>query len=175
MDGTATPGDRAGPGRPVEGRAGRVVAAAEAGASDLAAPIDTVTLAYDDRYRRRIRLATDGGGSVLLDLPQAVVLGDGDRLVLDDGATVRVVAAPEPLVRVTGDLVRLAWHIGNRHLPCQIGLEALLIRRDPVIEAMLAGLGATLAPVEAPFDPERGAYAGGSAHGHGHHHAHDHG
>jgi len=163
MDGSATSA-----GRPALGRAGRVVTAAEAQAQGLAPPVDTVTLAYDGRYRRRIRLVTDGGGAVLLDLAQATVLGDGDRLVLEDGATVRVVAAPEPLVRVTGDLARLAWHIGNRHLPCRIGPDALLIRRDPVIEDMLRGLGARLEPVEAPFDPERGAYAGGAGHGHTH-------
>ncbi len=105
---------------------------------------------------------------------------DGDGLVLDDGGIVRVVGRPEALIEITAAdshaLARLAWHIGNRHIEVQIVGDRLRIRRDHVIEDMLRGLGAHLAPVEAAFDPERGAYAhdAGHVHAHGHDHRHDH-
>ncbi len=142
----------------------------------------TVTLDYDARILRRRRLGTDDGGAVLVDLPQTVSLEAGDALALEDGSLIAIAAAPEPLVAVTGDLARLAWHIGNRHTPCMIEEERLLIRRDHVIEAMLARLGATLTPVTGPFTPEGGAYGHGRtmghdhghSHGHGHSHSHDH-
>jgi urease accessory protein len=110
----------------------------------------------------------------MLDLPQATALRDGDGLVLDDGAIVRVAGRPEPLVEITAanghELARLAWHIGNRHIDVQIAGDRLRIRRDHVIEDMLRGLGARLATIEAAFDPEQGAYAQGQGHGHGHEH-----
>ncbi len=110
------------------------------------------------------------GLSFLLDLPEALMLRGGDALQLEDGRTVEVVAAPEPLLEIKGrsprDMVRLAWHVGNRHLPAQITANAIRIRQDHVIETMLHGLGAKLVAIEAPFDPEGGAYAqGGHAHG----------
>jgi urease accessory protein len=125
------------------------------------------------------------GLAFLLDLENAVALRGGDALVLDDGRLVEVVAAPEPLIEIRGSdpqhLVRVAWHLGNRHLPTQITARGLRIRRDHVIEAMVKGLGARVIEIEAPFDPEGGAYAGGG-HDHalephaGHDHAsHDHG
>ena len=139
------------------------------------------------------------GLEFLLDLETAVVLRGGDALVLEDGRLVEVVAAPEPLLEIRGrdpqHLVRLAWHLGNRHLPTQITARGLRIRRDHVIEAMVRGLGARLIEIEAPFDPEGGAYAGHAStddahdhaghahsshehgdqrHGHDHHHDHDH-
>ena len=137
------------------------------------------------------------GLEFLLDLENAVALRGGDTLVLEDGRLVEVVAAPEPLVEIRGSdpqhLVRVAWHLGNRHLPTQITGRGLRIRRDHVIEAMVKGLGARLIEIEAPFDPEGGAYAGDghahaaasethdhAAHGHSshdhanHHHGHDH-
>ena len=124
----------------------------------------TVTLAYDDRHRRRLRLVSDAGEAFLLDLPRAGVLDDGDGLELSDGRWLRVKAAPEALLQVTAAspalLLRLAWHLGNRHLPAQIEGERILIRDDAVIAAMLTGLGAHLSPVKAPFRPEGGAYAG---------------
>lgn len=148
---------------------------------------DTVVLDFDERHRRRVTMTGVQGLAFLLDLPEAVMLRGGDALRLEDGRLVEVVAAPEPLVEVRGkapaDLIRLAWHIGNRHLPAQITLKALRIRRDHVIEDMLRGLNATLVAIEAPFDPEGGAYAAAPhgetadhAHGeHGHdHHEHDH-
>jgi urease accessory protein len=112
------------------------------------------------------------GTRFLLDLPQAAMLRDGDGLVLDDGSIVRVVGKPEPLVEIVAasEAARLAiaWHIGNRHVEVQVLGDRLRIRRDHVLEAMLTGLGATLTPIEAPFDPEQGAYAHGHDDGDGH-------
>jgi len=137
---------------------------------------DRVTLAYDARHRRRLRMRGDGGVEFLLDLPQTVLMRDGDGLKLAGGGFVRVAAAAEPLLEVSAAspeaLARLAWHLGNRHLPTDIARERILIRRDHVIEEMLRRLGASLREVSAPFNPETGAYSG---HEHGHAHAHDHG
>jgi urease accessory protein len=98
----------------------------------------------------------------MLDLPHAIALRDGDGLLLDDGAMVRVAGHAEPLIEIAAadahELARLAWHIGNRHVDVQIVGDRLRIRRDHVIEDMLRGLGAVLVSVEAPFDPEHGAY-----------------
>ena len=153
------------------------------------APADTVVLDFDDRHRRRMAMTGTRGLEFLLDLENAVALRGGDALVLEDGRLVEVVAAPEPLLEIRGHdphhLIRLAWHLGNRHLPTQIMAKGLRIRRDHVIEAMVKGLGARVIEIEAPFDPEGGAYAG-AAHGHpheahahrhnaGHDHSHDHG
>ncbi|WP_072394171.1 urease accessory protein UreE [Hyphomicrobium sp. CS1GBMeth3] len=137
---------------------------------------DEVTLGFDGRFRRRIALTGAKGLQFLLDLPQVERLRNGDALVLEDGRRVRVIAAPEPLAEITAPsadaLVRIAWHLGNRHLPVMLAEERILIRRDHVIEDMVRGLGATVAHVDAPFDPESGAYADG-AHGHHHHHHHE--
>jgi urease accessory protein len=168
------------------------------------APADTVVLDFDDRHRRRMAMTGTRGLSFLLDLEKAVALRGGDALVLDDNRLIEVVAAPEPLAEIRcydpQHLVRVAWHLGNRHLPTQIMPKGLRIRRDHVIEAMVKGLGARVIEIEAPFDPEGGAYAGGgdahageggphdhgahdhSSHGHGdhehcdhdHHHGHSH-
>jgi len=150
-----------------------------AGEWDEASAADRVTLDAQERHRRRIALTGERGTAFMLDLPQATALRDGDGLVLDDGSIVRVAGRPEPLVEVAAAdahaLARLAWHIGNRHVDVQIVGERLRIRRDHVMEKMLRGLGAKLDPIEAPFDPEQGAYAQG--HGGHHHHGdeHDHG
>ena len=147
-------------------------------------PADTVVLDFDDRHRRRMAMTGTRGLEFLLDLEHAVALRGGDALVLEDGRLVEVVAAPEPLLEIRCNdpqhLVRVAWHLGNRHLPTQITGRALRIRRDHVIEGMVKGLGARVIEIEAPFDPEGGAYAGdGQAHethgDAGHHHSkHDH-
>ena len=160
------------------------------------APADTVVLDFDDRHRRRVTMTGTRGLEFLLDLEQAVALRGGDALVLDDGRLIEVVAAAEPLLEIRGvdplHLVRLAWHLGNRHLPTQIMPKGLRIRRDHVIEAMVKGLDARVIEIEAPFDPEGGAYAAahadaqdGGTHAHaghdhpsedrGHHHPDDHG
>ena len=132
-------------------------------------PADTIVLDFDDRHRRRMAMTGTRGLEFLLDLENAVALRGGDALVLEDGRLVEVVAAPEPLAEIRGadpqHLVRIAWHLGNRHLPTQITARGLRIRRDHVIEAMVKGLGARVIEIEAPFDPEGGAYAdGGHAH-----------
>ncbi|MGY3079011.1 urease accessory protein [Bradyrhizobium sp. LM6.10] len=142
------------------------------------APADTVVLDFDDRHRRRMAMTGTRGLAFLLDLENAVALRGGDALVLEDGRLVEVVAAPEPLLEIRGQdphhLIRVGWHLGNRHLPTQIMAKGLRIRRDHVIEAMVKGLGARVIEIEAPFDPEGGAYAdAGHAHGHDDH-AHDH-
>ena len=145
-----------------------------AGTWNAATAVDRVVLDADERHRRRITLMGEGGTSFLLDLPQATALKDGDGLVLDDGTIVRVAGKPEPLVEVAAAsapaLARLAWHIGNRHTDLQVVGDTLRIRRDHVLEDMLRGLGARLSPIEAPFDPEPGAYGHGHSHDHGHGH-----
>ena len=132
----------------------------------------SVTLDFDSRHRRRIRLTADQGEDVLLDLPKAIAMADGDGLQLDDGRWLRVQAAAEDLVEIrhkdSQQLVRLAWHLGNRHLPTEIRHEFLHIRPDHVIEDMLRGFGADLVTIRAAFQPEGGAYGG-----HGHHHHDD--
>jgi len=152
-------------------------------------PADSVVLEFDERYRRRFVMTGVGGLAFLLDLPEATMLRGGDGLRLEDGRVVEVVAAPEPLAEIRAAdalaLMRVAWHLGNRHLPTELTPKALRIRRDPVIEDMARGLGARVTPVEAPFNPEGGAYvkaepSQGHAAEHAHHgdhanaHAHDH-
>jgi urease accessory protein len=137
------------------------------GEFDDARVTDRVALDADDRNRRRVVLTGEGGTTFLLDLPQAAALRDGDGLVLDGGAVVRVVGLAEPLAEIAAatalDFVRLAWHLGNRHADVAFAPGVLRVRRDHVLEAMAAGLGATVTPVDAAFDPEPGA----PAHGHG--------
>jgi len=129
---------------------------------------DRIVLAYDERFLRRKRLTCDSGASVMVDLPETVSLNDGDALLTDDGCKLAIVAAEEPVVVVKGNLPRLAWHIGNRHTPCEVTATHLVIRRDPVLENMLRGLGADLTPTFAPFRPEGGAYGHGRTLGHAH-------
>ncbi|SFD90467.1 urease accessory protein UreE [Roseivivax sediminis] len=137
-----------------------------------ATPAGRVVLDYESRFLRRRVLTLEDGRRLLVDLAQTVSLDHGSVLVTEDGAEIAVEAAPEPLYAVTGDIVRLAWHIGNRHTPCQIDGTRLLIRRDHVMRDMLARLGAEVAEVTAPFVPEGGAYGHGRTHGHDHSHAH---
>jgi urease accessory protein len=133
----------------------------------------TLTVDFDARHRRRIRLTTDQGEDVLLELPQAVAMADGDGLQLEDGRWLKVQAAAELMVEVRhqdpNQLMRLAWHLGNRHLPIEIRNQVLRIRPDHVVEDMLLGFGADLVKVQAPFQPEGGTYSG-----HGHHRNADH-
>lgn len=144
--------------------------------------VGEVVLDSEARLRRRAVLSA-GRQQFLLDLPELVPLNDGDGLSLDGGGVIRVLAAPERLVEITAkspaELVRVAWHLGNRHLPTQLLADRIRIRPDHVIEDMLVGLGATVEKIDAAFDPEGGAYAGGHHdhdHSHDHaHHGHDHG
>jgi urease accessory protein len=123
---------------------------------------DSLCLNYDQRYRRRLRYTADGGTDLLLDLPKATVLLPGDGLKLDDGSVVLIHAAPEALMEVrapdTTTLVRLAWHIGNRHLAAQLEESRIVLREDHVISSMLLGLGASVSSFEGTFAPESGAY-----------------
>ena len=130
---------------------------------------DTCALTYDARLMRRKVLTCDGGTAILVDLEHTTSLNDGDLLALNDGRFIRIKAAAEPLYRVAGDLVRMAWHIGNRHMPCQFAGDHLLILRDPVIGHMLRDhLGADVAEIDAPFTPEGGAYGHGRTMPHAH-------
>jgi urease accessory protein len=141
----------------------------------------SATLDLDQRNRRRIKLQDDQGEAFLLDLPKAVTLRQGDGLALQDGGMIRIVEASEPVADALGvspaATARLAWHLGNRHLPVQILDDGTIrFRADAVIEAMVEGLGATVKRHEAPFTPEAGAYdAASTGHGHHHDHGHDHG
>lgn len=139
-------------------------------AGEWSGAADRCVLSYDARFLRRKRLVAEGGLAFLVDLEQTASLNAGEAFELSDGRFVEISAAPEPLYAVTGpDLARLAWHIGNRHTPCQIEARRLLIQRDRVIGHMLEHLGAALDEIEGPFTPEGGAY------GHGRTHAHEHG
>jgi urease accessory protein len=143
-----------------------------AGTWNAASAIDCVVLDAADRHRRRIALTGERGTAFLLDLPHATALKDGDGLVLEDGAIVRVAGKAEPLIEIAAasaqELARFAWHIGNRHVEMQVAGENLRIRRDHVLEDMLRRLGARLTPIEAPFDPEPGAYGQGHIEDHDH-------
>ena len=129
---------------------------------DPALAVDRVVLDADERHRRRVVLTGERGTIFLLDLPRAVMLKDGDGLVLEDSGMVQVIGRPEALVAVTAatpeQLARLAWHVGNRHIDMQMFGGELRIRRDHVLEDMLLRLGAKLTPIEAAFYPEAGAY-----------------
>lgn len=135
---------------------------------DAAAAVDFIVLDAQDRYRRRVVFVGEQGATYLLDLPKPAQLHDGDGLLLEDGSMVRVTGKPEPLVEISvgnpHELARIAWHIGNRHTEVQFVGDGLRIRRDHVLEDMLRGLGATLRFVEAPFEPESGAYDHGHRH-----------
>ncbi len=132
---------------------------------------DRITLDFYARHRRRMRMTTDDGAAFLLDLVQTTQMRDGDALLLDSGRRIRVVAAPEKLLEVrcasAHELARIAWHLGNRHLPVQVIDQVIRLRDDHVIADMLRQMGAEVASVQKPFDPESGAY---SAHSHSHHH-----
>lgn len=138
------------------------------------APIDSVILKPDQRRVQSALLIGMKGTAVGLMLPEPVILRMGDTFELDDGSLVDVVIEPEPLVEVRGNdlthLARLAWHLGDRHVPVQVLANRLRMRRDPPLETLLGNLGARLTPIEAPFDPEGGAYAQAAQP----HHAHDH-
>ncbi|SFQ94564.1 urease accessory protein UreE [Poseidonocella sedimentorum] len=140
------------------------------------APQGTVALDYEGRFLRRRVLPLDDGRRLLVDLPKTTSLDHGGVLLLEGGGEIAILARPEPLLAVTGaDLPRIAWHIGNRHTPCQIEPARLLIRRDHVIRDMLERIGAEVTEITAPFTPEGGAYGHGRTHGHDHGHTHDHG
>lgn len=140
-----------------------------------AEPADTVTLDYDHRHRRHGVLKGAAGVEFLLDLSVATPLRDGDGLHLEDGRIVAVTAAPEPLAEIRAasapELIRVAWHLGSRHLPTELAPDRLLVRRDRIVEEMVAGLGAKVRHIEAPFDPEGTTHPGATVH---HENVHEH-
>lgn len=147
--------------------------------SDTSEVRGTVTLAFADRHRRRIRLMDDAGDAFLLDLPHAVRLGDGDKLRLVDGGVIVVRAAAEDVLTITcsGPIAtaKMAWHIGNRHTSLQVLKDGRLrIIDDHVMRDMVEGLGGVVFAEVAPFDPLNGAYHGLGGGGHGHSHGNDH-
>jgi urease accessory protein len=160
----------------------RVSSISPAGTWDAASAVDRVTLDADDRQRRRIVLSGENGTRVLLDFDRPVTLRDGDGLMLEDGSVILVSGMPEPLAEFAAssprDVVRIAWHLGNRHTDVQIVGARIRIRRDHVLEEMLKGLGASVIRIEAPFDPQSTVpHSHAYDHGHGHadgHHDHDH-
>jgi len=136
-----------------------------------AMPVAHVLLDYETRFLRRKMLTTTEGGQVLVDLAQTTSLEHGGVLITDAGEEIAIEAADEPLLEVRGeDLHRLAWHIGNRHTPCAIFDDHLLIQHDPVLRDMVEGLGARVTEVTGPFRPEGGAYGTGRVMGHSHEH-----
>jgi urease accessory protein len=158
----------------------RAVSVLPAGKAGTTLPSGRAILAHDERHLRRRAIELADGSKVLVDLPEPVALNDGDRLVLEDGGHIEIIAAPEEVYDIRArdgvHLAELAWHIGNRHLAASIEAGRILILRDHVIKAMLEGLGATVTDVSEPFKPVRGAYSGhgGQSHDHGHAHAHSH-
>lgn len=157
----------------------RATTVCQAGTWPEAEALATVTLDYEDRHRRRIRLTDDDGAPFLLDLAEATRLGEGDGLAVSEGGYIRVCAAAEPVAdvrcRTLTETARMAWHIGNRHIPVEVLADgALRIRDDHVIVDMARRLGAEVEQKTAPFSPEPGAYAAGNDHGHDHGHGHDH-
>jgi urease accessory protein len=157
----------------------RVVRVIGAAAGDTAPRIDSIILSGDQRRVQTAHLTGVNGTLIGLMLPEPVLLRMGDALELDDGTLIDVVVEPEALIEVRGNdlthLARLAWHLGDRHVPVQVLSNRLRLRRDAALEAMLGLLGARLTAIDAPFDPEGGAYAAQSAPAHEHaHHGHDH-
>lgn len=155
----------------------RAIKILPAGTWDRDLETDSIALTHDNRHRRRIAMQGEGGTEFLLDLVDAAYLRDGDGFALDDGRVVRVVAAEEPVLEIVGNphlIARVAWHIGNRHVPAQILPDRIRIARDHVLEEMVERLGARASRANAPFDPEPGAYAEGQDRSHAHHHGHDH-
>ena len=155
----------------------RAVSVLSAGNAGSTTPYGRAVLAHDERHLRRRAIELADGSKVLVDLPEPVSLNDGDRLVLEDGGHIEIIAAPEEVYDIRArdgvHLAELAWHIGNRHLAASIEAGRILILRDHVIKAMLEGLGAAVTDVSEPFRPVRGAYSGhGGGHGHDHGHAH---
>jgi urease accessory protein len=157
-------------------RATKVVGAAERGGRPIN---DTVILNYEQRSARTTTVDGLKSGCYEIALDQPVRLRTDDTLLLDDGSLIEVVAAPEPLVEARASdlagLARLAWHLGDRHIPIQMLPNRIRARCDPAVEELLKTLGAKVTMLEAPFEPEGGAYDSHThAHSHGHTHSHDH-
>ncbi|MBV8654005.1 MAG: urease accessory protein UreE [Alphaproteobacteria bacterium] len=144
-----------------------IVTRAPAGAE----PQDRLVLSFELRRKSRLRVRLESGRDAALLLERGSVLRDGDLLRAEDGTVVQIVAADEAVAHVTAAdalaLMRAAYHLGNRHIPVEVGLGWLRLERDHVLEHMLEHLGVSVTHEMAPFEPEAGAYGGG------HHHNHD--
>lgn len=128
-----------------------------------------ITLDFEARFLRRKRMVTDCGIAFTVDLAETVSLNSNDAFVLEDGCQIIIKAAAEPIIEIRHPaLAKIAWHIGNRHTPCEISEDCLIIRQDHVLEDLLMRLGATLKNAKAPFNPEGGAYGVGRTHSHEH-------
>lgn len=128
-----------------------------------------IELGYDDRVKSRLAGICRDGTAVAILLPRGTVMRDGALLGTDDGIAVRVIAAAQPVMRITAptplDLLRAVYHLANRHVPAKLAADHALIESDAVLEKMLLSLGARVEHVSMPFDPEPGAYGGGHSHG----------
>ena len=130
---------------------------------------DLIDLDYEGRFLRRKKLVSNKGEEFLVELPETHSLSENDSFLLDDGRVIGIKLKPEPLLKIThSNLAQIAWHIGNRHTPCQIGKNFLLIKEDHVLEIMLEKLGAQTEKLIAEFTPEGGAYGHGRTHDHHH-------
>jgi len=131
--------------------------------------IDTITLNYNDRFIRRKKLVSDNKLEFLVNLPETISANKDDGFLLDDGNVILIKNAKETLIEIRSeDLIKLAWHIGNRHIPCQIETNRLLIHEDKVIENLIVRLGGSIKKISEEFSPEGGAYGLGRTHGHKH-------
>lgn len=133
---------------------------------------DQVSLTYAERLLRRKRLVGQSGQAFIVDLAHVQSVDEGQAFLLETGHQVAILAADEDLLEIRGPLLRLAWHIGNRHTPCEMGADVLRIQADHVLEKMLKTLGAEVTAVRGSFRPEGGAYGHGRTMGHGHSHDH---
>ena len=130
---------------------------------------DTITLTYDQRFIRRKKLVSDNNFGFLVNLSETVSLKKNDGFLLDNGSIILIKSAEEELLEITSNnLIKITWHIGNRHIPCQIENERLLIQVDKVIENLIIKLGGSVKKVNEEFNPEGGAYGLGRTHGHKH-------
>ena len=130
---------------------------------------DTITLTYDQRFIRRKKLVSDNNFGFLVNLSETVSLKKNDGFLLDNGSIILIKSAEEELLEITSNnLMKITWHIGNRHIPCQIENDRLLIQVDKVIENLVIKLGGSVKIVKEEFNPEGGAYGLGRTHGHKH-------
>jgi urease accessory protein len=131
--------------------------------------IDTITLNYNDRFIRRKKLISDNKIEFLVNLPETISVNKDDGFLFDDGNLILIKYAKETLIEIRSeDLIKLSWHIGNRHIPCQIETNRLLIHEDKVIENLIVRLGGSIKKISEEFSPEGGAYGLGRTHGHKH-------
>jgi urease accessory protein len=125
-------------------------------------PVTTLALSFDTRQKSRFRATLDIGEDIGVDLPRTTVLRGGAYISTDDGEILQILAASQTVMQVTGqsafELMRGAYHLGNRHVPLMLTADALYFEPDHVLADMLCGIGLTVSTIEHPFEPETGAY-----------------